>query len=464
MKNESIKRSYISFDCNASHDVTGSCYIVNHKEYQVMLDCGLIQGKGDIYTTYKANKEQCRKFRPKLLDAILVTHSNIDHFGLLPYLYSRGCTASTFVAEGNRDVIKLLLEDSLKIMISDCQKIERKHGQKATPLYSQEDIDKTINHIVEIPFNYTVNINSDIYFEFLSAGHIKDSAGIYLTLKRGSVIKRVYYSGDIGGAQPQLYTKPRQMPKRFNVGIVENTYNIPSRPNNIKDRDKDLEKIVSIINEYHRTIIPAFANNRSQVILTELYHLWRDGKLPHDIKVYYDSPLGQRISALWDDSEWEQVYTWGNLYKVKDMQDTIRLQQLNDKCIIVASAGMCNAGKITSWLKAFVNRKDTHLVFIGYCPSEGIASDIKSNKKEINIDGELVKNNCNYTELRSFSSHADYYGLLDFYSALNCDCLCLVHGEQNGKVEFAKTLKEKLVNQGKSSRVIAVNEDSKIYL
>lgn len=464
MKNKPIKRSYISFDCNASHDVTGSCYIVNHKEYQVMLDCGLVQGKGDIYSTYKANKEQCRKFRPKLLDAILISHNNIDHFGLLPYLYSRGCMATTFVPEGNKDVIKLLLEDSMKIMVSDCQKIEKKHGHKATPLYNQDDIEKTMNHVVEIPFNYNVNINHDVSFEFLSAGHIKDSASIYLTLKHGSIIKRIYYTGDIGGAQPQLYVSPRQTPKRFNIGIAENTYNVPSRPNNIKDRQKDLEKIIYIVNEYHRTIIPAFANNRSQVIITELYHLWLDGKLPKDIKVYYDSPLGQRISNIWEDEKWEEVYSWKNLYKVKDMPDTLRLQQSNDKCIVVASAGMCNAGKITSWLKAFVDKPDTHLLFIGYCPSEGLAADIKSNKKEVSIDGGLVKNNCNYTELRSFSSHADYYGLLDFYSSLDFDSICLVHGDMDGKIEFAKTLKEKLAEQGKSSRVIAVNTDSKIYI
>ena len=86
MINKPLKRSYISFNCNSSEEVTGSAYVVHHKEYHIMLDCGMIQGHGDIYSNYQANREQCKKFKPKTIDAILISHSNIDHFGLLPYL------------------------------------------------------------------------------------------------------------------------------------------------------------------------------------------------------------------------------------------------------------------------------------------------------------------------------------------------------------------------------------------
>ena len=463
MKNKSIKKSYIHFIGHSAEGVTGSAYLVNHKQYQVLLDFGMVQGEGDIYSNYKANYDLCHKIRPKLLDAIIITHENIDHFGLLPYIYSKGANCTTYVPQGIAKYIKILLEDSLKIMQSDSIKIEKKKGRKAPLLYSQQDIDKTMEHIIEIPYRYPININSDIKFEFISAGHIQHSASIILTLKRGFIVTKIYYSGDIGPDKKQLYVEERETPDCFDIGIVENTYNIESRPNNAKDREKDLEKIVSIVNEYNKVLIPAFALNRSQVILTELYNLWKQNKIPHDIKVVFDAPLGIKISKCWDGEVWEEVWNWKNLIKVEDYDSSINLTKQLKKCIVIAGAGMLNAGRILGWLKASLGDSNNHLVFIGFCPPDGLPAEIKSNQKYVNVDGETIKNNCNYTELRSFSSHACYQELLSFYSKFDCKKICLVHGDQQHKPAFANVLQDRLIEQGKSTRVICTNKDQKIY-
>ncbi len=464
MKNKPIKRSYISCIGASAHEVTGSAYLVNHKEYQVLLDCGMIQGYGDIYSNYRANCEQVHKFKPKLIDAILISHSNLDHHGMLPFLYGHGCTATTFVPEGNKKYLKLLWEDSLNIMQSDCLKIEKKKGRKAPPFYTQEDINKTLDHLIEIPFNYSVNINKDISFVFLPAGHIQHSASIYLTLNRGYIKNTLWYSGDLGPKTKQIYVEDKIFPERFDIGLVETTYNIPSRVAKQRDREKDLEKIQSIIGEYNRIIFPAFALNRSQVILTELYNLWKQNKIPNDIKIYFDAPLGVRIGNCWDGEEWEEIWNnWPNLIKLTDYLDSQNAQKDTSKCIVVAGAGMCNSGRILGWLKKSVKDPKNHLVFIGYCPPNGLAADIKSNKRQINIDGDIVDNNCNYTELVSFSSHASYEELMDYYNKLKYNKIALVHGEMEGKVAFAQTLQQSLIEQGKSARVIATNADTKIY-
>ena len=76
----------------------------------------------------------------------------------------------------------------------------------------------------------------------------------------------------------------------------------------------------------------------------------------------------------------------------------------------------------------------------------------------------MLENKAKIIELRSWSSHASYEELLNYLTTLRYNKVCLVHGNMDGKVEFAKTLKEKLVEQGKSSRVVAVNADSKVQI
>ena len=465
MKEKCCKRTWVNFIGNSSTGVTGSAYLVNHKQYQVLLDCGMIQGQGDIYSDYKANYEQARKFKPRLIDAILISHSNLDHFAMLPYLYSKGCKATIYVPEGCKKYISILLEDTLKIMQSDCLKIQKKRGRRASPLFEEGDICTTLSHMIEIPFNYEVHINEDIWFEFLQAGHIQHAASIFLTLKRGSILHKIYYTGDIGGPNKQMYVEERQTPKRFDLGILENTYNEPSRPNNSKDRANDLEKMADTVRDYTKTIIPCFAQNRSQVILTELYNLWKQDKIPKDIKVYFDAPLGIKLSNVWDGEEWEEVWNWENLIKVQDYSKSQEYQaNKEEKCVVIAGAGMCNSGRVVSWLKNYLGDIHTHLLFVGYCPPYGIAHEIKSCSKYVTIEGVPIKNNCNYTELRSFSSHASYEELIDFYTTINGNKYCLVHGDYENKVAFSNVLQDKLIEKGKSTKVVCTNQDTKTYL
>ena len=77
----------------------------------------------------------------------------------------------------------------------------------------------------------------------------------------------------------------------------------------------------------------------------------------------------------------------------------------------------------------------------------------------------MVSNNANITELRSFSSHASYEELMDYY-AHQCryNKIALVNGNYEDKVEFAHTLQDELISQGKSARVICTQENQKIYI
>ena len=127
MTSKGTSRSYIHFLSNAAVDVTGSCHHVRFKKYSILLDCGMIQGMGDIVSDYKANLAQLKKIKSRDVDFIILNHSHLDHVGLAPALYAKGCNAHLYVPTGSTDFLKLLWEDSLKIMLSDCLKIQNKH-------------------------------------------------------------------------------------------------------------------------------------------------------------------------------------------------------------------------------------------------------------------------------------------------------------------------------------------------
>ena len=456
-------KPYVKFISGSATGVTGSAHLVRFKNYGILLDCGLEQGH-DIMTDYQANKDFLHKIRVKDIQYIILSHCHVDHSGLIPALFAKGCQAHVYVPTGSIPLLRLLWADSLKIHQSDCLKLQKKHGRKFAPFFTEDDIDTALRRCIEINFNEEIALNQDVKFEYLSAGHILYSAQIYLELHQGYQIYRVGYTGDIGGFTPRPFTTPRQSMPFCDLTIGECTYNTPTRPNSVKDRPKDVEKIISVVNESHKILFPCFSLQRTQELLLNLYMLWEMKDLP-DIPVYLDSPLAIKICNMWPDIElWDEVMNWKNLKFISEVTDSKSLQMSNEHCIIVSASGFLNGGRVLNHLTTVLPNKNNTIMFIGYAGEQNLASRIKSNEPFVEVNGVVIENKAKIVELRSFSSHASYEELMDYYTEIPYNKICLVHGEMNGKVEFAKTLKDKLASNGKSARVIAVNADTKIYI
>ena len=460
VRGKGTSRPYVQFLGNSAIDVAGSVNLLRFKRYCLLLDAGWAQGF-DVMTSYRQNKEAVKKVKCKEIDYIILSHAHLDHHGLCPALYAKGCHAHIYVPQGSTQFIKLMWEDSLKIHLQDCQKLQNKHGIKANPLYSPADIENTLNRIIEIQYNTPYQINEDITLTYHPAGHILHSAQAYLEFKEGNIIKRVGYTGDIG-LKPQPYTEPIELLPFCNLLIGESTYCTPTRPDKTRDRAKDIEKIQSVVKQFDRVLIPCFSLQRTQVMLRLLYQLSVFEKRP----IYLDSPLASKFCAMWNSAD--EDYTWQEIIsKVKvidSYESSIVLQESNEPCIILSASGFLQGGRIMNHLKASLDKPSTCVVFCGFAGQNNLASQIKAGQKEVNIDGVIVKNRANIVELRSFSSHASYEELMQYYGEqTRYNKLALHHGNFEPKVAFANTLQNNLIAQGKSSRVIAVNADSKIY-
>lgn len=459
MVSRGVKNPYVQFLGNSSIDVAGSLNLLRFKRYCLLLDAGWAQGF-DIMTSYKQNKEAVKKVKCKEIDYIILSHNHLDHHGICPALFAKGCHAHIYAPEGSTQFIKLMWEDSLKIHLQDCLKLQNKHGIKASPLYSSTDIENALNRIIEIPYKSPYQIASDITLTYYPAGHILHSAQAYLEFKEGNIIKRVGYTGDIG-IKPQPYTEAIESLPFCNLLIGESTYCAPTRPDKTRDRAKDIEKIQSVVEQFGRVLIPCFSLQRTQVMLRLLYQLSVFKKCP----IYLDSPLASKFCAMWnnadEDCTWQEIMS--KIKVIDSYESSIALQESNEKCIILSASGFLQGGRIMNHLKTSLDKPQTCVLFCGFAGENNLASQIKAGQKEVNIDGTIVKNRANIVELRSFSSHASYEELMEYYGEqTRYDKLALHHGEFEPKVAFANTLQNNLIAQGKSSRVIVTNADSKI--
>lgn len=462
------KKIKIEFLGRSAYEVTQSCYKIRTENHTMLLDYGLYQG-ADIVTNYKVNHQRIKGLRPKEIDCILISHANIDHCGALPWLYAHGCAAPVYIPKGNKELMMIMLYDSAKIMAADALKLTKNHIN-ATPLYTNEDVEKLESFFVECDFGKLVQLNDEISFKMISAGHIVNSAQIMVYFKDGEMTKRLAYTGDIGSPQIEHPYVVSYQPTEFaDVLIGECTYSAEARGHKPRDREKDLEKIRTIIQttcveNRSKVLFPVFSLDRLQTILTVLYQMY-GGDPMFNIPVLIDTPLGHKINQLWEsiiskDKElWSDVVRWKNIVLPEAWADSVSWQESGRPCIILASSGMCTAGRSVAWCRHLLPDDKAHICFCGYSSDESLAQKIKDGKvhKWIEVENVSVRNRCGVTSLFSFSSHACRSELLDLYSVkLGYGTLCLVHSDFDSKTIFAEDVREKLAENGKSLRVIAV--------
>lgn len=444
--------------------VTGSMYYITYNDKQILLDCGLYQtSSDDILKQYKVNHRNY-KIPFQDLDAVIISHLHMDHVGLVPYLFARGYNGNVYIPKGNKLLAKIMWEDSLKIFESDCIKLEKRFGVNATPLYTQDDIEIAMSHLVELPFEENIVLFDDLIVRYYHASHIVNAAQVYLTFKINQTVKHLGFTGDIGSDIDKDYILPYETLPYCDVLIGECTYGNSHKTHKQKDREKDIEKIKCVIdqccqNDTEKVLLGSFSLNRLQDILTTLYKIYGNDET-FATPIVIDAPLGKKISDIWgklvekDAKLWQQVISWKNIVWVDSYEDSQTWQKLQTSQVVISTSNFMKNGRIVSWLKSILPHENSRVLVCGYAGNEdSVAYQIQHNKKYVTIDGEQVRSRANVMQLTSFSSHACRSELLERYTTIPYNRIYLVHGEKSGKVEFAKLLREELSKADRSSKV-----------
>ena len=477
MPKKKIDKIKISFvDENASTDVTGSLVYIETPKHKIIFDCGLSQSN-DKYDDYLENIKKPKEFKFKDIDLVFITHTHGDHCLKLPMLYANGCNAKTIMTKNSMRMFNVMAMDCAYISERDITVINAQKNKNYKPLYTEDDVKRTLKFIEEYDYNQKIKIDDEISFELIQSGHLLGSCQIILYITINGITKTICYSGDLGNNElDNKFVGHFQPIKKCNLFIGESTYgDREDLKIHEKQRQDDLQKLKTVIDNQvkilnGKVLIPTFAQSRSQQIALMIYELYKDSEWQP--KVYIDSPLSIKIFEQYmdilsedDKKTFDELLKWDNLIFIKEPQDSINLISSNEPYVCLSTAGFCQVGRVRKHLKSLLPNPNATILFVGYSSPNSLASLIKDVKnKTIKIDDKEYDCRCATYSLKSMSGHAPFSQLLEYYSSINCDKIILHHGSKEAKENLAKRIKEKLSKCCKTTKVICANNSLKFNL
>ena len=111
-------------------------------------------------------------------------------------------------------------------------------------------------------------------------------------------------------------------------------------------------------------------------------------------------------------------------------------------CIILAGAGMCNAGRIMHHLRHNLSSSDTVVIIVGYQAKGSLARLLVEGAEKVKIFGETIHVRATVTGMGGFSAHAGQSDLLRWLEPMTREHprIVLTHGESHQLNELSNRI------------------------
>lgn len=418
----------------AAKTVTGSKYLIEDGGQRLLVDCGLFQGHKEL---------RLRNWDPlpvaaKSIQAVILTHAHLDHSGYLPLLVKQGFNGPIFATQATRDLCEVILLDSGRLQEEDAWRANKYGYSKHKPalaLYTEKEAARTIKQFKIVPFDQTRNLSDNLNFTFSRSGHILGSA--FVTLKSPKIT--VAFSGDVGRLKDPLMKPPARMGSADYL-LLESTYGAREHPD--IDPGKQLAKIINhAVQRQGKVIVAAFAVGRAQTVLYYISKLKEEGQIPKNLPVFLDTPMGQEATDIFcrspDENRLDEEAR-NNVCSVaryiRSFEESEKLAFSEEPCVIIASSGMAEGGRVLQHIKIFGPDKKNSIVFTGYQAGGTRGDRLLSGEKKVKIYGEYVPIEAEVALLQNLSSHADAAELIQWLRGFEKPpkTTFLTHGEDEG--------------------------------
>lgn len=448
----------------AAGTVTGSRFLVETDRARVLIDAGLFQG---LKALRLRNREPF-PVDPTTLDAVVVTHAHIDHIGYLPVLVREGMTAPVHASAATVDLARIVLPDSGHLQEEEADYANRKGFSKhhpALPLYTEADARSSLANLVPTPFGRELEVAPGVHVTLEPAGHILGSAIVRLRLE-GTPERTVVFSGDLGRHEHPILCSPSPI-GHADVVVMESTYG-----DRLHDDADALERLAEAIRRTAKRggtiLIPAFAVDRTEVVLLYLRQLVAAGEIP-DLPIYVDSPMALSALEVYRSALAEPAadiaadvaraardgdpFDSGRVTEVRDVEHSKALADLHGPMIIVSASGMATGGRVVHHLRRLLPNHNNSVLLVGYQAAGTRGRLLADGATEVKMLGRHVRVRAEVVDLGAFSVHADRSELMEWLRTAQPapEVVYLVHGEPDS----ARSLKALLDDASPHETVVA---------
>jgi metallo-beta-lactamase family protein len=426
----------------AAHTVTGSRHLLTVNGHQLLLDCGLFQGRRR--DTYERNLTFT--FSPSDVEAVILSHAHIDHSGNLPNLVRRGFRGSIHATRPTVRLTDVMLQDSGHIQESDIAFLnKRRRGQPPLePLYTQRDAARVAPRLIGHAYGEEFQPIPGVTARLVEAGHMLGSAAVLLDLQEADLQVRLLFSGDIGRPGLPIIRDPT-LPEGVDYLLMECTYGDRTHDTPETARSQFRDVILRTTDRGGKVVLPAFAVGRTQTLVYYLHEMVAGGQLPR-IPVFVDSPLAINITEIYRNSmeEFDQEVQsalrrdpQGTIFGFDMLTYTLTAEEsraINDTpgpAIIISASGMAETGRILHHLRHTVGDPGNTVLITSWMAPDTLGRRLADGARRVRIFGEEHEVRARVVVIDGLSSHADQPFLAAYARAAmpRLRRVFLVHGE-----------------------------------
>jgi putative mRNA 3-end processing factor len=393
----------------SAREVGRAAIAVKSEKNQLLLDYGVMLGNEPGFPMH---------IPPKEVDAIILTHSHLDHSGGIPLFH---------IQEKKPVYGTQLTFDLAKPLISDFIRLSAYYLP-----FEYLELQTMLRSSVHLDFRKEQTIG-DMKFQLLNSGHLPGGAQVLVEADG----KRIVYTGDYNSKDTQLLSGADRDYGNLDAIIIESTYANEAHPDRKELEKEFMENVNGIVENGGTALIPAFSVGRSQEIACVLaanhfeYPVAMDGMAREANRIMMNHSSYMRDPELFMKALHSAAW-------VEGYNDRRKIAKKSGA--IISPAGMLKGGPAAFYIQKVGKKSKNGVFLVGYQIPGTPGRELLDEGKCV-IDGKVQKVKAQVKRF-DFSSHSGANELKDAVKDLKGNpTVYVVHGEEENCEMFAEWIK-----------------------